>query len=199
FRSITGTFVVPPVSLPPGASTNETYAASAWVGFDGYTCTGGIWQAGVDFVVQDTNASYRAWSEWWIDPSIYYDDFAIGEGDKIKVTVTAFTTESGVAVIENLSTGEQVNQTLVTPWTICEQDADWVVEDFGMSDGRAKGAPFADFGTLTFTDVSVSLASGGTMGPSDVTNLIDLKINETVYTSTSVKADSISITYLRHV
>lgn len=46
---VTGTIVVPTPSVPSGGSSTKKYAASAWVGIDGDTCSTAILQTGVDF------------------------------------------------------------------------------------------------------------------------------------------------------
>lgn len=46
---VTGTIVVPTPSIPDGGSSLKKYAASAWVGIDGDTCSTAILQTGVDF------------------------------------------------------------------------------------------------------------------------------------------------------
>lgn len=47
--SVTGTIVVPTPAVPSGGSSIKQYAASAWVGIDGDTCSTAILQSGVDF------------------------------------------------------------------------------------------------------------------------------------------------------
>jgi hypothetical protein len=49
YDSVSGTIVVPTPSVPSGGSSLKQYAASAWVGIDGDTCTTAILQSGVDF------------------------------------------------------------------------------------------------------------------------------------------------------
>lgn len=49
YDDITGTIVVPTPSVPDGGSSTKKYAASAWVGIDGDTCSTAILQTGVDF------------------------------------------------------------------------------------------------------------------------------------------------------
>lgn len=47
YKSVTGTITVPTPKLPSGASSSQTYSASAWVGIDGDTCSTAILQSGV--------------------------------------------------------------------------------------------------------------------------------------------------------
>lgn len=52
FTSVTGTFTVPTPSGENGT------AASVWVGIDGDTCTSAILQTGIDFTLNNGEASY---------------------------------------------------------------------------------------------------------------------------------------------
>ncbi len=61
YTSVTGSIVVPTPSTPSGGSSRTEYAASAWVGIDGDTCTTAILQTGVDFYVQGSSVSFDAW------------------------------------------------------------------------------------------------------------------------------------------
>lgn len=56
WRTVTGTIVIPLPKEPTGGS--GVYAASAWVGIDGDTCTNAIFQAGVDFNVEGDSVSF---------------------------------------------------------------------------------------------------------------------------------------------
>lgn len=49
YDSVSGTIVVPTPSVPSGGSSRKQYAASAWVGIDGDTCSTAILQSGIDF------------------------------------------------------------------------------------------------------------------------------------------------------
>lgn len=49
YTDVTGTIVVPTPEVPSGGSSLVKYAASAWVGIDGDTCSTAILQTGVDF------------------------------------------------------------------------------------------------------------------------------------------------------
>lgn len=49
YDNVVGTIVVPTPSVPSGGSSLLKYAASAWVGIDGDTCSTAILQTGVDF------------------------------------------------------------------------------------------------------------------------------------------------------
>lgn len=191
FKSVTGTFVVPTPRVPSGGSSSTTYAASAWVGIDGDTCGTAILQTGIDFEVRGSSVAFDAWYEWFPDFAHDFSGISIRAGDTIKLTVTANTTRSGSAVIQNLSTGQTVSKSLTSSSSLCEQNAEWIVEDFESGGALV---PFANFGTVTFTGASATLVSGGTTGPSGST-LIDIQQNGRVLTSASTSSNSVTVSH----
>ena len=105
----------------------------------------------------------KAWYEWYPDYAYDFSGINISSGDTIKATVVAYSTTSGVATIENLTTGETATQDLTSSYALCEADAEWIVEDF---EEDSSIVPFADFGTVTFYDASAS-GPCGTYTPCD--------------------------------
>ncbi|KIY53723.1 hypothetical protein FISHEDRAFT_63270 [Fistulina hepatica ATCC 64428] len=192
YTAVTGTFTVPTPSVPDDASSsNGSYSASAWVGIDGDTCSNAILQAGLDFTIDADlgNVSYDGWYEWYPDYS-YDFDISFSAGDVVTVTVTATSTTSGTAVIENTTTGQTVSTSITSSYALCEQNAEWIVEDY--EEGNSPVA-FADFGVVTFTDAEATMSSG-TVGPENAT-IFDIE-QDTVLTSVSISSDSINITYI---
>ncbi|EPT01947.1 hypothetical protein FOMPIDRAFT_1119172 [Fomitopsis schrenkii] len=188
FTAVTGTFTVPTPSTPSGGS--GSYSASAWVGIDGDTCDTAILQTGVDFTIDDGDVSYDAWYEWYPDYAYDFSGISFSAGDSVKLTVTASSTTSGTAVIENLTTGKTVTQDITSSSALCEENAEWIVEDYEEGDSLV---PFADFGTVTFTGASATTSSGS-IGPSGAT-LIDIE-QDSVLTSVSVSGSDVTIKYV---
>ncbi|KAI1846874.1 hypothetical protein JX265_004844 [Neoarthrinium moseri] len=184
FNKVQGTITVPRVS---GDSDS---AASAWVGIDGDTCSTAILQTGISFYGDGT---FDAWYEWIPDYSHSFSNFAIKVGDKIRMEVDASSKKAGVATLENLTTGKKVTHTFTsTPSTLCETNAEWIVEDF---ESGGSLVPFADFGTVTFTDASAS-GSQGTVTPNGGT-IIDIKDSSSgeVLTDCKSSASGLTCTY----
>ncbi|KAG8882330.1 hypothetical protein FRB98_003763 [Tulasnella sp. 332] len=170
FKSVTGTFVVP---TPKAASGQTSGSASAWVGIDGDTCGNAILQTGVDFTVTNGKVSYDAWYEWYPDYAYDFSGITISAGDSITTTVTATSTKAGTAVIKNNTTGKTVTKSLTSSYALCEQNAEWIVEDYEEGSSLVT---MANFGTVTFTGASAGLVSGGSEGPSGA-SLIDIEQN----------------------
>lgn len=128
------------------------------------------------------------------------DDFSgitIAEGDSIKMTVVATSTTSGSATIENLTTGQTKTETFsdVTDGALCETNAEWIVEDFEECSGSSCSlVPFADFGTVTFTDAT-AIKDGSTVTPSGAT-VLDIEQSNKVLTDCSASSSEVTCTYV---
>ena len=122
YTQVQGTIIVPEVS------GNSDAAASAWVGIDGDTCQTAILQTGISFYA---DGSFDAWYEWIPDYSYSFSGFSVHVGDEIKMVVDATSKTKGVATLSNLTTGKTVSHTFTsTPSTLCETNAEWIVEAF---------------------------------------------------------------------
>ncbi|KAF7970859.1 hypothetical protein HWV62_22756 [Athelia sp. TMB] len=183
FTSVTGTFTVP-------TPTGSDGSASAWVGIDGDTCGSAILQTGVDFTISGGSVSYDAWYEWFPAGAYDFSGISFSAGDTVTLTVTATSTTSGTAVIQNESTGATVTQDLTSSSALCQQNAEWIVEDYEENGGLV---PFANFGTVEFTGASASTTSGA-IGPGSAT-LIDIDQNNAILTSSSVGDSTVTVTY----
>ncbi|KZT64968.1 hypothetical protein DAEQUDRAFT_677555 [Daedalea quercina L-15889] len=190
WKSVTGTFTVPTPKAGSGSGSGSSYSASAWVGIDGDTCDTAILQTGVDFTISGSSVSYDGWYEWYPDYAYDFSGISFSAGDSVRLTVTASSTKAGTAEIENLTTGETVTKSITSSSALCEEDAEWIVEDYEEGDSLV---PFANFGTVTFTSASATSGSGST-GPSGAT-LIDIEQNNKVLTSVSTSSSSVTVTY----
>ncbi|KAF7793421.1 hypothetical protein EIP86_004533 [Pleurotus ostreatoroseus] len=189
FKSVTGTFTVPTPKSPSGSRGSS--AASAWVGIDGDTCDTAILQTGVDFTVDGSEVSFDAWYEYYPDFATDFSGITVHAGDEIKLTVTASSTTSGTAVIENVTRGQTVSKSLSSSAKLCQENAEWIVEDFEEGDSLV---PFANFGTVEFTGASATTSSG-TVTPAGAT-LIDIEQNGQVLTSASTSGSSVTVSYV---
>ncbi|KAG8874646.1 hypothetical protein FRB97_005765, partial [Tulasnella sp. 331] len=186
YKAVTATFVVP---TPKAASGSSSGAASAWVGIDGDTCGNAILQTGVDFTVTNGAVSYDAWYEWYPDYAYDFSGIPIAAGNSITITVTASSTKAGTAVIKNNTTGKTVTKSLTSTAALCEQNAEWIVEDFEEGSSLV---PFANFGTVTFTNALATTSSGSTVGPKGATP-IDIQQNGKTLTSVSTTSTSVTV------
>ncbi|KAJ7611782.1 peptidase G1 [Roridomyces roridus] len=193
YKSVTGTFVVPTPKVPSGKSSSGSYAASAWVGIDGDTCATGILQTGIDFNIANGRVSFDAWYEYFPAASTDFSGISISAGDTIKLTATVATTTSGTVTIENVSTGVTVSKSLTSSAKLCLENAEWIVEDFEEGNSLV---PFANFGTVTFTNAVATTQSGTTVSPSSGAVLIDIEQGSTVLTSVSTGTNTVTVAYV---
>lgn len=187
FKTVTGTFTIPTPRIPSGGSTRTQFCASAWVGIDGDTCQTAILQTGLDFCVQGSAVSFAAWFEWFPDFAHDFTGITLAAGDSIKVTVSASSFTGGTATIKNNSRGQTVSHTFSGQPSLCQTNAEWIVEDFSSGNSLV---PFANFGTVTFSG-----ANAGGVGPSGAT-IIDMQQNGQTLTSVSVSGSSVTVNHL---
>ncbi|VDB84310.1 unnamed protein product [Peniophora sp. CBMAI 1063] len=188
WTAVTGTFTVPTPKAPSGSTTAY---ASAWVGIDGDTCGNAILQTGVDFNVESGRVSYDAWYEWYPDYAYDFSGISFSAGDSVTTTVKATSKTGGTATVKNNSKGTSVTHTFSGQPSLCEYDAEWIVEDFESNGGLV---PFANFGTVTFTGASAT-SSSGSVGPSGAT-IIDIEQSNKVLTSCSASSSSVTCSYV---
>jgi hypothetical protein len=109
------------------------------------------------------------------------------------MTVTASSKTSGTATITNESTGKTVSHTFSNEGSLgslCETNAEWIVEDFESGNGLV---PFANFGTVTFSGATAT-QNGATVGPSGA-QILDIEQNGQVLTSCGDSSSSVTCTY----
>ena len=114
FIEVAGTFTVP--TLAPSSYT----AACAWIGIDGWYWDGptnGLFQAGVDFWMEDYEMVYNAWYEWVPDSSWNFTNFDIAAGDVITLRLVAETDRRGTIYLENETSGQNTSLVLEAPPT----------------------------------------------------------------------------------
>ncbi|KAF7346921.1 hypothetical protein MVEN_01444500 [Mycena venus] len=162
YQSVTGTFVVPHLRPATGGASTGLYGGSAWVGLDGITCQNSLMATGINFIYLNETIMANAWTEVYPNPGVNMA-MTVNAGDTVKLTVTATSTTTGTAVVENLSNGQSSTVSLTTPSPLCLENAEWIVEDF--QEGTFL-IPFANFGSITFTDASATTQSGSRVGPS---------------------------------
>ncbi|EIW52514.1 aspergillopepsin [Trametes versicolor FP-101664 SS1] len=184
FKSVTGTFTIPTPREPSG-QTSE-HSASAWVGIDGDTCGTAILQTGIDFTVTNGRTSFDAWFEWFPDFAHDFTGISLAAGNSITVSVTATSRTGGTATIVNHSTGQTVSHTFSGQPALCEQDAEWIVEDFEEGNSLV---PLANWGTVTFTGATANGAA-----PSGAT-IINMEQNGRVLTSASTSGSTVTVAY----
>jgi hypothetical protein len=100
--------------------------------------------------------------------------------------------KAGTVTIKNNSKGWTVSKSLTSTASLCEYNAEWIVEDFLSGNSQV---PFANFGTVTFTGATATTTSGTSVSAAGST-LIDIEQNNKVLTSSSVSGSTVTIKYV---
>lgn len=191
YSAVSATFTVP----DPTATDNsgDLQAASVWVGIDGDTYTKAILQTGIDSYIQNGQKTFDAWYEWYPDSAENFD-LSLSAGDVIVAKVESSSPSKGVAIIENISSGQAVTKSLSAPSTsatIAGQNAEWIVEDFNSGSSQV---PFANFGKVLFTGAQAD-AADGQYGVNDGA-ILDIQQNGKLLADVNVLSDTeFSVTY----
>ncbi|KUI59130.1 Aspergillopepsin-2 [Cytospora mali] len=148
-KSITGTFIVPNIT------SSTTNSISIWIGIDGYTSGDSILKTGLDIYYEDGDVSFETWYEWYPDYAYEFSGFEVDPVDTIRLTLTATSTTSGTALVENLTKGQSVSHTFTGQEALEEVNAEWIVQvdNPGYLDG---------FTGITFEDASASCGKPST-------------------------------------
>jgi len=186
--SVTATFTVP--------TPSTAGSGSAWVGIDGDTCESSILQTGIDWTKSGSSVTYDAWYEWYPDVSYDFTGITLAPGNKIRATVTAASTKSGSAKIENLTTGKTVTHSFSGESNaLCETNAEWIVEDFEECGSSCSLVPFANYGTVTFSAATATV-NGATVNAGTNPTIIDMQSSSgSVLSSCSASGSTVTCSY----
>jgi hypothetical protein len=202
FQTVTGTFVVPEVILPADAHTHKRHAASVWVGLDGSPggCKGVVMQTGLHMRTHNGKLRYGAWYQWYPNRNVEFSRMEVVPGDSVTLTLSVSSESGGIAIIENNTRKTSVNHTWVdqTPH-LCRTGAEWIVEDYSVTRFGKKGrVPFANFGSVIFTNASAVVGNGTKFGPANA-RLIDIFTGHSpdriLLTNVTVDDSSVSVVY----
>lgn len=184
FTSVTGTFTVPNLSgnsrlsiwLGIGDSLNQNYVLGGGIM---YNRTLGTFAAFYPEAATDTTSSVPARAS-----------------DSITVTATLTSPNTGTVVIENKTQNKKSTTTVAAPASadpsvLLAQAADWWVQGYQVVEGELLTTP--NFGTVTFTAVGATLASGKTV---DATGAGAYELQGTsgqMYSKTTISANQIQV------
>ncbi|KAL7809057.1 putative aspergillopepsin [Trichoderma gracile] len=196
FNSVSASFVIPKPSIPGESPVNDYYTVAAWVGIDGDTASNAILQTGVDLTISGGRVYYEPWYEWWPDHSYIFPEYlSISPGDVIKATVSATSSTSGFAIIENVSTGKLVSKYLTSTYALAQQNAEWIVENYIMGLGTSSHhTPLANWSSIVFTDTRASTQKSW-LDASNAT-VINMAQNKKVITEVTIDGSSVIDAYI---
>lgn len=190
---VSGTFTVPQPQMPPGGDPSVSYCGVAWVGIDGWT-NGDLIQTGVLWCVFENETSWDPWYEYLPGFITTYDGVTVSAGSVVTVTATKTGDNSGVTTLT--VDGITVSHTFSGEgYSLPGTSAEWIVEDYELSTIGPVYVPFADFGSVTFTEAT-AVVNGTTITPAEGAWLIiDMTQGGTSLTSTTLFGDKLIIDY----
>jgi hypothetical protein len=166
YASVVGTWTIPSISIADQNSV--TYGLYSWVGIDGISGSGGLWQSGiwqelqVDANGATTGSETIPWYCWYPSPCVYFSGLTTNPGDVVTVQVGVESSSEGTIYFENVSSGQSLSFTV--PNTVPSEDlaainAEWIVEDTGI-----QGDPLPKFDSVVFMSCSATYSNGATEG-----------------------------------
>ncbi|KAF2016659.1 concanavalin A-like lectin/glucanase [Aaosphaeria arxii CBS 175.79] len=184
FTSVTGTFSVPNLSgnsrlsiwVGIGDTTDQTYVVGGGIV---YNRTLGSWAAFYPETATDTSSSVP-----------------VRASDSITVTASLTSPNTGTVVIENKTQNRKTTQTVAAPATadperLTALAANWFVQGYQVTPGELLTTP--NFGTITFTAVSATLASGKSVGATGAGAYELQGTSGQMYSKTTISANQIQV------
>ncbi|GJE96332.1 peptidase G1 domain-containing protein [Phanerochaete sordida] len=190
WSSVFGVITVPTPKAPKGEK--GSFAASAWVGIDGDTCGSAILQTGIDLINDNGNVTYTPWFEWYPDFAFDIGGFDISPGDTLALYVEADSATTGYITIANEVNGQEVWESLSSTSPLCQQDAEWIVEDY---EENGSLVPLANFGTVEFDTITAITTAGDYFGNDNATQF-DIQQTKTLTKVTFPDTGTVSVTYV---
>ncbi|OJD37764.1 aspergillopepsin-2 heavy chain [Diplodia corticola] len=167
FTAVQASFTVPKVTIPVGFPPEDYWEAAINVGFGGTTGSNNYWiQVGILLTVQASGEStYRAFHVWYPKSDAIFDDseLAISEGDVVTMRVEAYSLSTGIAIVENHTTGKGVHKILDAPANappLLGHHAEWFIAE--PVDNQ-----LANFSTVQFTNAVAYTSDGRNIGPEE--------------------------------
>jgi hypothetical protein len=186
FSAVSAQWIVPTVTCNSSASTD----AVQWIGIDGYG-NSTVEQDGTATGCAGFTPTYNAWYEM-------YGDASVNNGYMVALSTTTYPVAPGNVIdgsvsfasgvwtlrVVNASAGWTFSIPITSPSPPAGQSsAEWIAEDPEVCSGSCSNASLSDFGSVTFTNASVT--NNGTTG--SITSLSDSAI-EITDTSNNVMA-----------
>lgn len=154
FRRVSATYSIPSVNCtisPDGSFDSE------WVGLDGYGDTT-VEQVGTSAECSGGTASYFAFTEMYPRNPIYYTDVSAGDSITLVVYYSSSARNWDLSLTDN-TTGATISQSSTCPpQNSCKNASADIISE--VPDIGTTPAPLADYGTVGFTEIAITDASG---------------------------------------
>jgi hypothetical protein len=139
------------------------------VGINGALGNPAIFEAGTE---SDCVSGVQQNYAWWTDESQTGSQhlFSVAAGDSIYGQVAQLSTGDWQYEVDDVTAGRSMFNT--EPFTSAAVSAEWIVEDPTVS-GTSQLAPLANFGTVTFHDLGLTVP-GGTWSVPPYSNAVEM-------------------------
>lgn len=185
YDGVSAKLIVPAPKVPSGGNDSATNCMTMWLGIGG-TCNRML-QGGITACVQDGKPIYRTWLARNPDWSTGLAE--IKEGDEIRIVVITIGKDKGYVQVENLTTGKKQGANVALQYyPLCQNKVLWMVQPY------TSGYPFAEFGTVGFTDAYASLGQK-TFNITDAT-LFEIKEDNKELTKSKYTDNTVTIEYI---
>jgi len=168
FSAVSAKWVVPTVTCS-GTSALE---AVQWVGIDGWNSStvnsSTVEQDGTETSCAGSTPQYNAWYEMYGDASVNggymvalpTSTYHVAPGDSMTASVLLSGAQWTLKVVDN--TASWTFSTVITSSAPTATSAEVITESPGVCTSSCSEAALADFGTVTFTNISVTSSTTGT-------------------------------------
>ena len=165
YQSVSSYWTVP--TLNCSIVTNGQ--SSALVGINGALGNPAIFEAGTE---SDCVSGVQQNYAWWTDESQTGSQhlFSVAAGDSIYGQVAQLSTGDWQYEVDDVTAGRSMFNT--EPFTSAAVSAEWIVQD-PMVSGTSQLAPLANFGTVTFHDLGLTVP-GGTWSVPPYSNAVEM-------------------------
>ncbi|GJE96811.1 peptidase G1 domain-containing protein [Phanerochaete sordida] len=194
-REITGRLVIPTPRIPIRNDGKDAHYARIWVGVDGDVCESASIRVGCDLVVDSAgNITVNAFYHAFPGPIQHLNSSLSAPGASMTFAIALTSNTTGTVYVTEHTLDETVAQPFKTGAPLCQQDAEWVVENIVIDD---KLLAMADFGTVTFTNASavVEEKQVASRVGTDGARVINIW-QDRLLTDVALGASSVAITYL---
>jgi len=165
FSAVSASWVVPTVTCSGSGSP----VAVQWAGIDGYGSST-VEQDGTATSCSGSTPEYSAWYEMYGDPNVNggymvalpSSSYPVAPGNAMSASVTLSGSEWTLRVVDTTA-GWTFSTVIASPSPApSATSAEWIVESPQSCSGSCTEDSLADFGTVTFTNASVTSSTAGT-------------------------------------
>ncbi|KAL1646854.1 hypothetical protein SLS58_002989 [Diplodia intermedia] len=197
FTAVQGSFTVPKIAVPVGVPLQDAWEATIQLGFGGTINGNHAWlqQVGVMLSIDPSGSvTYHGFHLWY---NITDDgaELTICEGDELMLRVESYSNTTGIAIIENHTTGKGFQKILDSPPNTPPHlglHAEWLVSE-PINDR------LVNFSSITINQAVAYTSDGSDLGPGEGAALIaTIQEGGRLMTETTLGSRELIVAYNPH-